>query len=146
MADTPLAKRLGIKPGQRIIILNAPDRYIEQLGALPLDVELSNILDDSFDLVHLFVKNQAELAEHGPGAIAAVRPGGVLWISYPKRSSKVVTDITRDSGWKVVHDAGLIGVAQVAIDDVWSALRFRPESEVKRSRPRVGTDVTPSGS
>jgi hypothetical protein len=139
MADSSLVKRLGIKSGQQIIILNAPSGYIEQLGALPSNVDRADELDGSFNVVHLFVKNRAELAEYAPMAIPAVRPGGILWISYPKRSSKVVTDITRDNGWGVVHDAGLAGVAQIAIDEVWSALRFRPEVDVKRSRPRVST-------
>jgi len=53
-----------------------------------------------------------------------------LWISYPKRSSKVETDITRDVGWDVVYKAGLEGVTQIAIDDTWSALRFRPADRV----------------
>lgn len=65
-------------------------------------------------------------------AIASVRPGGLLWISYPKRSAKVETDMTRDIGWETIDAAGWQGVTQIAIDATWSALRFRPAAEVGR--------------
>lgn len=131
MPDTSLIKKLGIKPKQRIIILNAPQGYREQLGTLPSDVELVTTLDGTFDLVHVFVKNKAEVDRYAPMAIQAVKAGGLLWISYPKKSSKVTTDITRDTGWDVVWHAEWRPVTQIAIDEVWSALRFRPISEVK---------------
>ena len=131
MPDTTLIKKLGIKPKQRIIILNAPEGYRELLGTLPADVELAAEPDSAFDLVHLFVKNKAEVDRYAPTAIQAVKPGGLLWISYPKKSSKVPTDITRDIGWDSVWNAGWRPVTQIAIDEVWSALRFRPRSEVE---------------
>src|SRR5215469_7620768 len=132
MADTPLIKKLGIKPKSRVVILNAPERYREQLGTLPADVELATTLAPagSFDLVHLFVQNKAELDRDGLLAIQAVKPGGILWISYPKQSSKVDTDLNRDVLWKVFPDKQWRPVTQISIDEVWSALRFRPQSEV----------------
>ncbi len=66
----------------------------------------------------------------GPTAVSAVKHDGLLWISYPKRSSKVETDITRDVGWEAVTQAGLRAVTQVSINDVWSALRFRPVDRI----------------
>ena len=131
MPDTTLIKKLGIKPKQRIIILNAPEGYHELLGTLPSDAELVTTLDGTFDLVHLFVKNRAEVNQFAPMAIQAVKPGGLLWMSYPKKSSGVATDITRDVGWDALWNAGWRPVTQIAIDEVWSALRFRPLSEVK---------------
>jgi len=65
-------------------------------------------------------------------AIAALKYDGLLWISYPKRSSKVETDLTRDRGWEVMTEAGLRPVTQVSIDALWSALRFRPLERVGR--------------
>ncbi|MGH3665245.1 MAG: hypothetical protein ACRDU8_03995 [Egibacteraceae bacterium] len=60
--------------------------------------------------------------------------GGLLWPAYPKRSAKVDTDLTRDVGWDAVTKAGWDGIAQVSVDDVWSAVRFRPVADIKRSR------------
>jgi len=97
---------------------------------LPQGVELADGPEGTFDFVHLFVKNVAELESLGPTAINAVKHDGLLWISYPKRSSKVKTDITRDVGWDLLAQAGLRAVTQVSIDDVWSALRFRPIERV----------------
>jgi hypothetical protein len=67
--------------------------------------------------------------QHAPIALQALRPGGVFWVSYPKRSSQVKTDLTRDAGWETLWSAGMRAVSQIAIDETWSALRFRPKSE-----------------
>ena len=130
MAQSSLIKKLRIKPGQRIIVINPPPGYLDQLGDLPEGVGLANQPEDTFDFVHLFVKNVAELERLGPSALRAVKHDGLLWISYPKRSSKVETDISRDVGWDVIKEAGLRPVTQVSIDAVWSALRFRPVERV----------------
>ncbi len=132
MADTPLIKKLGIKPKQRVVILNAPEGYLEQLGALPADIELvtTTTPSDTSNAVLLFVRNQAELESQTPRAIQLVKPGGLLWISYPKQSSKVTTDLNRDVLWKVFPNKDWRPVTQISIDEVWSALRFRPKSEV----------------
>ncbi len=134
MADSGLTKKLLIKPGQRIVILNAPPGYMDELGLLPDGIELVSKAEGSLDLVHLFVSNTDELTRLAPEAIQAVKRAGVLWISYPKQSSKVKTDITRDRGWEPVREAGFEPVSMVSINDVWSALRFRPSELVKRSR------------
>jgi hypothetical protein len=131
MPGTPLLKKLGIKPKQRITIVNAPNEYRERLGELPADVELATTLDGTFDLVHVFVKNKAEIDQYAPNAIRAVKPGGLLWFSYPKKSAKIPTDISRDFGWDAAFNAGWRPVTLISIDDVWSAFRFRPLSEVK---------------
>jgi predicted transport protein len=126
MADNPLVKKLGIKPGQRALVLNAPPGYTTQLDPLPEGVTLAHTPDGSYDFVQLFVKNQAELAEHIPTAIQLLKPGGLFWIAYPKLSSKIATDLTRDVGWDAVYNAGLEGVSLVSIDAVWTAMRFKP--------------------
>lgn len=131
MPGTSLLKKLGIKPNQRIIILNAPEGYREQLGELPDDVEVATALNGIFDLVHVFVKNRAEVDQYAPKAIQTLKPGGLLWFSYPKKSAKIPTDISRDVGWDAVLNAGWRPVTLISIDDVWSAFRFRPLSEVK---------------
>ena len=130
MAQSSLIKKLRIQPGQRVTIINPPPGYLDQLGDLPKGVELAAEPAGTFDFVHLFVKNVAELERLGPSAVRAVKHDGLLWISYPKRSSKVETDISRDVGWDVIKEAGLRPVTQVSIDAVWSALRFRPAERV----------------
>lgn len=135
MVDASIAKKLRMGPGQRILVLNAPPGYVDRLATLPEGSELSEKPDGSFDLVHLFVGNVADLERLGPVAVEAAGYDGLLWISYPKRSSKVDTDLTRDVGWDVVAGLGLRPVTQISIDDTWSALRFRPAQEVgKRAR------------
>ena len=130
MPDNPLAKKLLIKPGYRALLLNVPQGYREQLNLLPEGVQVSDEASGSFDLAHLFVTNRAELESRAPSAMKAVKPGGALWVSYPKQNSKVKTDITRDAGWDVFAKVGWRPVSLVSIDDVWSALRFRPLAEV----------------
>jgi hypothetical protein len=133
MADTSLIKKLGIKPKQGVLLLNAPEGYFEQIGVLlPADVELFSTpaSDDTFDVVLQFVHNKADVEKDTPIAIELVKPGGRLWISYPKQSSKISTDINRDILWKIFPNSEWRPVAQISIDEIWSALRFRPTSEV----------------
>ena len=130
MTSNPFAKKLLIKPGSRLLVLNAPDGYLERLAPLPDGVELAAAGDDGCDVVHLFARNRAEVERFAGAAVAAVRPGGVLWISYPKRGRNVTTDLNRDTGWSALSSLGWRVVSQVAIDERWSALRFRPLSEV----------------
>jgi hypothetical protein len=127
---SPLARKLLIKPGHRVLALNAPEHYGGLLSPLPEGVQISEEPDEgAFDVVHAFASNQAELERLAPAALQSVKPGGIVWLSYPKRASKVQTDITRDIGWDVVEEAGWQPVTQISVDDVWSALRYRPASE-----------------
>jgi hypothetical protein len=133
MADTSLIKKLGIKPKQRVLILNAPEGYADQIGTqLPTDVELitSPASAGNSDVVLQFVRNKAEVEKDTPIAIELVKPGGRLWISYPKQSAKIPTDINRDILWKIFPNSEWRPVTQISIDEIWSALRFRPTSEV----------------
>jgi hypothetical protein len=115
--------------------LNPPPGYIDELGDLPEGIELTDQPEGAFDFVHLFVKSKAQLEELGPTAFEAVKHDGLLWVSYPKGSSKLETDLKRDVVWEVVTkiSAGeLRPVTQVSVDQVWSALRFRPTEKVGR--------------
>jgi hypothetical protein len=126
MPDSSLSRKLLIKPGYRIAIVNAPDGFSDTLGPLPDGVQRAEILQGVFDLVLLFARHTGELAQYGPVAIEAVKPGGILWIAYQKISAKAGSDITRDKGWDVVNALGWDGVSLIAIDSAWSALRFKP--------------------
>src|SRR5262245_13742246 len=126
MASTPLSKKLGIKPKHKILILNAPQGYAASLGNLPDGAEIAPSAQGTFDVVQLFVKNKAELDSNLKAAIQAMKPGALLWIAYPKQTSKIKSDLNRDRLWQAVEPTGLTGVTLIAIDDSWSAMRFRP--------------------
>jgi len=131
MADSPLVKKLQLKPGLRALFLNPPEGYVASLGALPDGVALADGPAGALDFVQLFVRDSVELARFAPAALAAIQPDGVLWVTYPKQSAKVKTDLTRDRGWEPLTAAGLRPVTQIAIDGTWSALRWRPVEVVK---------------
>src|SRR5689334_14452139 len=99
MTENPLLKKLKLKPGQRAAILNAPDGYAASLQPLPEHAEVAQDLAGTFDWVQLFVKTQAELEQVLPQVRAALKPAGMLWITFPKGTSKIQTDLTRDKGW-----------------------------------------------
>jgi len=140
MVESTLARKLGIKPGYKLLIMNAPEGYMGMLGPLPEGAEALTRLpagaEGTFDLVHVFSHNRADVDRQAAEALRALKPGGLLWFSYPKGSSKVKTDITRDTGWESVTGAGMEIVAQVSIDDTWSAGRFRPSSDIKSRQSR----------
>jgi len=134
MTNRPLTERLNLTGQLRALIMNAPKGYRTLLGPLPPDITVNTKPSGKYDFVHLFVNNREELARLGPDAMKAVKPMAIFWISYPKKTAKTDTDISRDEGWEIVTDAGFESVAQVAVDDVWSALRFRPAAEVGKRR------------
>ena len=125
-----LVKKLGIQPGQRVLVVTAPAGYVELLTDRAEGVTVATFGEDPFDFVHLFVKHSAEYADLSPIAFGAVTYDGLLWISYPKKSSNVETDLTRDVLWRLTADTGLRAVTQVSINSVWSAMRFRPSEKV----------------
>jgi hypothetical protein len=133
MAKTTLVKKLRIQAGQRVLVLNAPEGYVDSLSDLPEGVEMSTRPEGGgYDFVHLFVLDSAELHALLPGATTAVKYDGLLWVSYPKKSSKVKTDLSRDVLWELMKETGLRPVTQISVDSTWSALRFRPAEEVGR--------------
>jgi hypothetical protein len=126
MTENPLAKKMKLKAGQRVAFVNAPGNYVETLRPLPAGVEVVESLDGVFDWIQIFVKNQAELAALLPQVIAALKPTGLLWFSFPKGTSKIQTDLTRDKGWEVLEPLDLKWVNLVSVDDTWSAFAVRP--------------------
>jgi hypothetical protein len=111
-----LAKKLLIKPGNRILVRNAPPGYLEKLEPLPDGVELLTTVEGSFDVVLQFVSTKPMWTERR--STLAAREGGVVWMIYPKRSKSIQTDINRDAGWDVLWQAGwvAIGIAAIKLD------------------------------
>ena len=126
MPAASLAQKMKIKPGQRIAIVGAPDGYRSELGELPAGVELSEQLAGVFDWVQIFVRNKAELDALLPQVLGALGPASLLWIAFPKGSSKIQTDLTRDVGWDAVQQADLKWINLISINPTWSAFSLRP--------------------
>jgi hypothetical protein len=122
---TTLAQKLQIKSG-KLIVINAPKGYANHLAQELKDLTVSTRAAGKAEAVLLFVNSLAETEKLTPKAGQLVKPGGMLWIAYPKGSSKVKTDVNRDKLWPVVESLGWRPVRQIALDDVWSALRFKP--------------------
>ncbi len=128
-----LARKLQIKPGNRVLLQNAPEGCGAALEPLPEGATVTTAARGEADVVLAFARDSKELGKLAPKAMKAVREGGILWMAYPKRTSGLDTDLTRDAGWKVVDEAGWGAVAQVAIDATWSAVRFKPGAARPRS-------------
>lgn len=123
--STTLVQKLQIKSG-KLIVLNAPQGYAEQLAKELKDLTISTRAAGQAEAVLLFVNSLAETERLTPKAGKLVKPGGMLWIAYPKGTSKVKTDVNRDKLWVAVQPIGWQPIRQIALDEVWSALRFKP--------------------
>jgi hypothetical protein len=130
MAENGLIKKLRIQSGQRVLILNPPQGYFEELGQLPENVELAEKPQGAFDFIQLFVKQRVELESQLPMIQQGIKYEALLWICYPKQSSKVISDLNREIIWGIVSKTGLEGVTLVSLNTVWSAMRFRPADRV----------------
>jgi hypothetical protein len=125
-SGTPLTKKLGIRPGQRICILNPPDNYPKTLGSLPIGVELVSRLNTthSLDLIQYFSLQSRQLQVKFPELKAALAYDGTLWISWPKKSSKVQSDLNENIIREYGLALGLVDVKVAAVDEIWSGLKF----------------------
>lgn len=132
MTISALAKKFRLQDAHRALIINAPDGYLEMLGEVPEEIKIEQEPSGRFDFAHLFVKERRELEQFIDQVLQAIEYDAILWISYPKGSSGVKTDLNRDKLWKALADKGIRPVTQVSIDKVWSAMRFRPPEEVGR--------------
>jgi predicted CoA-binding protein len=125
MSDKTVAEKLLIKAGYRVLLVNAPDGYENILKALPQGVKILEKLSKNIDLIQLFVNTLAELEAELIAIKPLLKPDGILWLSYPKKTSKIKADINRDSINAYAKTIGLQGVSMVSIDETWSALRLK---------------------
>jgi hypothetical protein len=126
MSEKTIAEKLLIKGDYKVLFINPPEGYISQLGSLAEGVTVLKNPVSPVNLIQLFVTSRKELQAHLPGLKNRLAPGGLLWVTYPKGTSKVKADINRDSINAYAKSLGLIGVAMISIDDTWSALRLKP--------------------
>jgi len=123
-SETALVKKLGIKEGSRIALVNPPKSFRKTLGPLPAQAKLVRQSFDDLDLILFFVKKESELA--GAFALLAekLKPAGMLWIAWPKKSSGVATDLAFNNVQALGLSAGLVDTKICAVDEVWSGLKF----------------------
>jgi hypothetical protein len=129
MSDKSIAQKLFIKPDNKFLLVNPPDGYLAKLGEMP---KATIILSDSSCLVEaiqVFVVNRTEMESQLPRLKQLLAPKGMLWVTYHKGTSKVKTDINRDTINAYASSLGLQGVAMISIDDDWSALRLKHVKE-----------------
>lgn len=126
-SGTPLAKKLGYKPGTTVTMIGAPafmTEVVRAAGATAQTAKGAKTIKGPVAAVHVFTDSAAALKAALPPAMKAVAPGGMIWVSWPKKASKVPTDITEDVIRKVALPLGLVDVKVCAVDEVWSGLKL----------------------
>ncbi len=123
-SGTPLAKKLGITEACRLVVRNAPDNYLDLLQPLPANVVFDKKVSKQTAVVHIFTDTKAELASQLKQLRTAIKPDGVVWVSWPKKASKVPTDITEDTIRKLALPLGFVDVKVCAVSEVWSGLKL----------------------
>jgi len=123
-SGTPLAKKLGIKDGFRIRIVNQPAGYFDLFTDLPLDIEILEEKKTRKNLVHYFTKQFRELQRDIIALRNEIETDGMIWISWPKKASKVSTDITEDLIRNLALSNGLVDIKVCAVDEIWSGLKL----------------------
>jgi hypothetical protein len=131
-SGTPLAKKLGIKDGQAVALLGAPKGFVDELEGMPDDVTVRSRATGSADVIVSFHTERADLERRVPKLLDVLDVDGGLWIAWPKKASKVPTDITEDTVRKVFLPLGLVDNKVCAIDDVWSGLRVVWRKELRQ--------------
>jgi len=129
MPESALAKKMKLKSNLKAAVINAPENYVD---ALKHNTALSPTLNGKFDWIQIFVRTKAELDALAPKAAKALKPESMLWISFPKGTSKIQTDLTRDKGWEGVQALDLKWINLVSVNETWSAFSLRPYKEAEK--------------
>ena len=139
-SGTPLPKKLGLKPQFRVAFFQLPGDVKAELKEALTQCRLvkdGRDNSDQLDFAMIFVKSQADMKEHFPAFARRLAPAGMLWVSWPKKASGIVTDIGENDVMKIGLTAGLVDVKVCAVNEVWSGLKFviRVKDRVKVPRP-----------
>jgi hypothetical protein len=130
-SGTPLARKLGIAAGMHIVAKNAPEEYLRWLEPLPENVTFEPKVSAASALVHLFIDRKDELARHLAVARKKLAATAVVWVSWPKKSSRVPTDVTEDVIREVALPLGFVDIKVCAVSDVWSGLKLVVRKELR---------------
>lgn len=123
----PVSKKLGIKPGMQALILAPPPGYLKLLGPLPEGFTISSKARGLYQFVQVFATRLSEISKLAGTLSKHAAPNALVWISYPKKTSEMESDLSRDVIREAMSGTGWHTVSIVALDEVWSALRFRPD-------------------
>ena len=123
-SGTPLSKKLGITPSTTLVAFGAPEEYRAWLGELPAGARVTSRPVLPLGAAHVFVTRRAELQKHLNRLRRELMPSGFLWISWPKKASRVETDITEDAIREITLPLGFVDVKVCAVSDVWSGLKL----------------------
>jgi len=131
-SGTPLAKKLGIKPGFHIFVDNGPADYVKLLESLPDDVSFVPRPARNLDMIHLFTKQARDLQAKLPKYRQTIASNGMIWVSWPKKAAKLATDVTEDVIREIALPLGLVDTKVCAVDDIWSGLRLVIRVELRQ--------------
>jgi hypothetical protein len=137
-SGTPLVQKIGVKPGQRLVLRNHPPSFLRDMGSLPEGVAASDRLAGKANVVVYFTDKLAVLEKDFSALARTMEPDGMLWIAWPKKTSGKATDITEDVVRRVALERGLVDVKVCAIDETWSGLKLvvrlkdRPAKKIVR--------------
>ena len=123
-SGTPLVRKLGVKEGFRVYTKNAPGNYLRLLEPIPKDVSVLTRLANDLDMVHFFTRSRTELGANLSSIVPRIKQAGMIWISWPKKASKVPTDVTEDVVRAEAFPLGLVDIKVCAVDDTWSGLKL----------------------
>lgn len=125
-SGTPLAKKLGLKPGMRIAVINAPDGYLDWLAPLPPGLQMGTQPAPDCELLHWFVTQRSELASGLPRLLELLGDGRPLWVSWPKKAARklVPSDIDEDAIRAAALPLGLVDIKVCAVSEIWSGLKL----------------------
>ena len=130
-SGTPLAKKLGYKESSQAFLVNAPSDYEQLVEPLPAGVVFKNVASPSVDIAHIFVTRREELAVQLVALRKKLKPEAMLWVSWPKKASKVPTTVTEDTIREVAIPIGFVDVKVCAVSEVWSGLKLVVRKELR---------------
>jgi hypothetical protein len=130
-SGTPLAAKLGFKPGSRVVVVHAPADYKGLLEPLPDGVRFGNRVTDATDIVHVFSRERAELRRLLRAYRDKLKPTGTVWVSWPKKSANVATDIVEDTIRELALPLGFVDVKVCAVSTIWSGLKLVVRRELR---------------
>jgi hypothetical protein len=123
-SGTPLARKLGIKENFRLALVNAPPRFADELSPLPSGALILPPTRKPLDLILLFANKQFDLKNSFAKLAARLAPNGMVWVAWPKKTSRVATDLSFDVVQELGLTAGLVDTKICAVNEIWSGLRF----------------------
>lgn len=130
-SGTPLQKKLGLTEHTRLVVLGGPGDYGALLGALPAGLQRDRAIGPSTTLIHLFVTQRQDLDTQLRSLRAKLGPEAAIWVSWPKKSSKVPSEVTEDTIREVALPLGLVDIKVCAVSEVWSGLKLVVRKELR---------------